>query len=174
VACGKTAKRGLFEVVDLDAGPVGVVAGDEFLVEGVVLIEVVGGGVVEGDGQADGVGVVDDVAGGHGGVAGLELADGGDLGEEVAATGGETLGFIGGGGGFEPEEDGVDEHGIRVAGWGRSLKWREWVCLVMGAKKGENLKSFFYMGLSILVFEKATPNRPQSAPRMTPERPPDD
>lgn len=100
----------LLEVVDLDACPVFFVAGDEFFVEGVVLVEVVGGGVVEENGEADGVGVVDDVARGHGGEAGLEGADGGDFGKKFAATGGEALGFIGGGGGFEPEKDGVGEH----------------------------------------------------------------
>ena len=55
---------GLFDVVvNLHAIPVGLVAGDEVLVEGVLLVDVVAFGVVEDDGEADGVGVIDDFAG---------------------------------------------------------------------------------------------------------------
>src|SRR3954466_10800333 len=103
---GDSVRERSLKVIHLDAFPVLFVAGDELFVEVVDLVDVVGGGVVEDDGEADGVGVVDDVAWGHGGDAGPDMADGRDFPEELDAVLAELLDRGGGRSLVDPEIDG--------------------------------------------------------------------
>lgn len=88
----------------------GAVPVAEFLVQGMHLVDIVAGGIVKDHGEADCVGIVDDVARGHGRWAGPEMTDGGDLGQHRPTILQELLPGGVGRAGFQPEIDGVDEH----------------------------------------------------------------
>src|SRR5690349_18543723 len=66
-------------IIDLHPLPMLLVAGDELLMQRVFLVDVMPGGIVEDDGQADGVGIVHHVPRRHHRAAGPEVADGRDL-----------------------------------------------------------------------------------------------
>ena len=78
------------KIINLHAVPVVFVAGDELFVQLVHLINVMAGRIVEDDGQANAVGVVDDLAWRHRGLAGPDMTNGGN-GAEISLGVGDQL-----------------------------------------------------------------------------------
>src|SRR5213075_1545562 len=82
-----------------------------------LLIYLVSGRIIEDDGEADGVGIIDDIAWRHGRRTGEEMTDGGNSSQKLFTVPNQLLARGWGSIIGEPEIDGVNEHG-EIVGWG--------------------------------------------------------